>query len=76
MLELYLKLKASGLSNQSRKFNAVCVISSLCYILHHCQELLSHNEREIRDFLAILGRGPRAFLIGKFSDVTPEFGKL
>ena len=27
-------------------------------------------------FLAILGRGPRAFLIGKFSNVNPEFGKL
>ena len=27
-------------------------------------------------FLAILGRGPRAFLIGKFSDVNPEFGKF
>ena len=25
-------------------------------------------------FLAILGRGPRAFLIGKISDVNPEFG--
>ena len=29
-----------------------------------------------RFFLAILGRGPRAFLIGKFSDVKPEFGKF
>ena len=27
-------------------------------------------------FFAILGRGPRAFLIGKFSDVNPEFGKF
>ena len=27
-------------------------------------------------FLAILGRGPRAFLIGKFSDVNSEFGKF
>ena len=27
-------------------------------------------------FLAILGRGPRAFLIGKVSDVNPEFGKF
>ena len=27
-------------------------------------------------FLAILGRGPRAFLIGKFCDVKPEFGKF
>ena len=27
-------------------------------------------------FLAILGRGPRAFLFGKFSDVNPEFGKF
>ena len=27
-------------------------------------------------FLAILGRGPRAFLIGKFSNVNPEFGKI
>ena len=27
-------------------------------------------------FLAILGRGPRAFLIGKISDVNPEFGKF
>ena len=26
--------------------------------------------------LAILGRGPRAFLIGKFSDVNPEFKKF
>ena len=26
-------------------------------------------------FLAILGRGPRAFLIGKISDVNPEIGK-
>ena len=28
------------------------------------------------DFLAILGRDPRAFLIGKFSYVNPEFGKF
>ena len=27
-------------------------------------------------FLAILGRGPWAFLIGKFSNVNPEFGKF
>ena len=27
-------------------------------------------------FWAILGRGPRAFLIGKISDVKPEFGKF
>ena len=27
-------------------------------------------------FSAILGRGPRAFLIGKISDVNPEFGKF
>ena len=27
-------------------------------------------------FLAILGRGPRAFPIGKISDVNPEFGKF
>ena len=27
-------------------------------------------------FLALFGRGPRAFLIGKFSDVNPEFGKI
>ena len=27
-------------------------------------------------FLAILGRGPRAFLIGKISDANPEFGKF
>ena len=27
-------------------------------------------------FFAILGSGPRAFLIGKFSDVNPEFGKF
>ena len=27
-------------------------------------------------FSAIFGRGPRAFLIGKFSDVIPEFGKF
>ena len=27
-------------------------------------------------FLAILGRGPRAFLIGKISDINPEFGKF
>ena len=26
-----------------------------------------------RDFLAILGRGPRAFPLGKISDVNPEF---
>ena len=36
-----------------------------------------HNKQgQSRDFLAILGRGPRAFLIGKFSDVNPEFGKF
>ena len=29
-----------------------------------------------RDSFAILGRGPRAFLIGKISDVNPEFGKI
>ena len=29
-----------------------------------------------RDFLAILGRDPRAFLIERFSDVNPEFGKF
>ena len=27
-------------------------------------------------FLAILGRGPKAFLIGKISDVNPEFGNF
>ena len=27
-------------------------------------------------FFAILGRGPRAFLIGKVSDINPEFGKF
>ena len=27
-------------------------------------------------FLAILGRGPRAFLIGKISNINPEFGKF
>ena len=27
-------------------------------------------------FLAILGRGSRAFAIGKISDVNPEFGKF
>ena len=27
-------------------------------------------------FLAILGRGPRAFQIGKISDVNPKFGKF
>ena len=27
-------------------------------------------------FLAILGKGPRAFPIGKISDVNPEFGKF
>ena len=27
-------------------------------------------------FLAILGRGPRAFLIGKINDINPEFGKF
>ena len=27
-------------------------------------------------FFAILGRGPRAFAIGKISDVNPEFGKF
>ena len=27
-------------------------------------------------FLAILGRGPRAFLIGKISEINPEFGKF
>ena len=27
-------------------------------------------------FFAILGRGPRAFLIGKISDINPEFGKF
>ena len=27
-------------------------------------------------FFSILGRGPRAFLIGKFSDVNLEFGKF
>ena len=27
-------------------------------------------------FSAILGRGPRAFLIGKISDIHPEFGKF
>ena len=27
-------------------------------------------------FLEILGRGPRAFPIGKISDVNPEFGKF
>ena len=27
-------------------------------------------------FLAILGRGPRAFLIGKYRDVNLEFGKF
>ena len=42
--------------------------------------LYSHRRR-LEDsnsgiFLAILGRGPRAFLIGKFSDVNPEFGKF
>ena len=26
--------------------------------------------------LEVLGRGPRAFLIGKISDVNPEFGKI
>ena len=31
---------------------------------------------EIRDFLAILGRGPRSFLIGKISDINPDFGKF
>ena len=29
-----------------------------------------------RIFSAILGRGPRAFLIGKISDIHPEFGKF
>ena len=29
-----------------------------------------------RVFLAILGKVPRAFLIGKFSDGNPEFGKF
>ena len=32
--------------------------------------------RHARDFLAILGRGPRAFPIGKISDINPEFGKF
>ena len=27
-------------------------------------------------FLAILGRGPSAFLIGKISDINPEFWKF
>ena len=27
-------------------------------------------------FFAILGMGPRAFLIGKISDVNPGFGKI
>ena len=27
-------------------------------------------------FSAILGRGPRAFLIGKISHIHPEFGKF
>ena len=27
-------------------------------------------------FSAVLGRGPRAFLIGKISDIHPEFGKF
>ena len=27
-------------------------------------------------FLAVLGRGHRAFLIGKISDSNPEFGKF
>ena len=27
-------------------------------------------------FLAILGRGPKAFLIGKISEVNPKFGKI
>ena len=27
-------------------------------------------------FFAILGRGPRAFLIGKISEVRPKFGKV
>ena len=27
-------------------------------------------------FLAILGRGPRAYLIGKISDINPDFWKF
>ena len=29
-----------------------------------------------RDFFAILGRGPRAFQVGKISTVNPYFGKF
>ena len=34
------------------------------------------NFRRLGIFLAILGRSPRTFLIGKFSDINPEFGKF
>ena len=37
---------------------------------HHEKKLLSGI------FWAILGRDPRAFPIGKLSDVNPEFGKI
>ena len=42
--------------------------------LKHYKVYINHDPAGI--FLAILGRGPRAFLIGKFSDVNPEFGKF
>ena len=34
------------------------------------------TKNAIRDFFAILGRGPRVFPFGKISDVNPEFGKF
>ena len=53
-------------------FNRRCVL----LITPQCSSLQWHYLDVTGIFLAILGRGPRAFVIGKISDVNPKLGKF
>ena len=59
-----------GLVKQFQRRRSLNIMNIYIYIA------LGRGQTSQGFFLAILGRGPRAFLIGKISDVNPEFGKF
>ena len=52
----------------------ICTVGSQCVMFNDTTWCRGFFPPGI--FSAILGRGPRAFLIGKISDIYPEFGKF
>ena len=65
-----------GVSSSAQKYCQE-LRQTRCQSDDNYKQSFKHNSLTVQGFfLAILGRGPRAFLIGKISDVNPEFGKF